>query len=808
MHEADPNPDPTSTADMSEPLDFDQAQLRFDATQGADNEPVICPHDPGSTRVELRPELTFSLRQNNGKRYMLAHDQLMSRYFRLGINEWKIAKLMDGTRTLRKVISDAAEVVGQGNASPQEVSRLATWLVRSGLAQSLNASPTQDSLVTGNNSWRDAIQGTARLGKWNPLFVRLTLPNPQRALERLKPYLSWLFSGYFLAIWLTVCLLGAQRVFSDWNRFRDSLRDVLAPENWLYLMAVWVLLKVVHEVGHAIACMRWGGTVTRCGLMFVLFSPIAWVDVTSAWSLRSKWQRIFVSAAGIYVEFFVAALAAICWAYTDSPWVATLTRNIVISASVTTLLFNSNFLMRFDGYYILSDLLEIENLYESGQQYVTYWRRRYLLGMVARRPNHNGMRLHLVRVYGIAALVWRVVFCVGILIVAAQLFHGAGIVLAVFSAVIWFAIPLLQFISQLLPSDAAEQPNCQRVGMVAGAFAVITLLGLYAPWPGTTSAAGFVEFSPLKTIRVQTPGFVEEVVVSPGDLVRQGDVLLKLRNHDVERELSDLELQIRIQEISLRIHHRDNDMSTYGAVAQKLASLREQHAHLSTRVGLLELRAPIDGTVIAKHLTPLKGKYVKSGDELLSVGSRGEKEVRFSIPQHNIRVFRESENDDVSISIRGRSLQRATATLVRVHPRATQNILHHGLASTNGGPLAVQQSSDDQQRVATHLVEPHFEGLVRLPHSLSDEVHAGELCFVSIGRGRIRVYEKLWYFAQRFFEGKTQDTVLQARTSGNIFVGTVDASETTGHSTTETKCLARRGNLSTVELKNVRPARG
>ena len=714
--------------------------------------------DPSLTKIRLRSELTNSLRTANDKAYVMVFDPLQSQYFRLGLVEWKIARLFDGTRTLRQAVRDATNKLGD-ETSPAEVSRLGHWLVQNELAECVQGSlkPKADETKQQQSTahlWHEPLNQVSQLGKWNPLFLKISLPNPAPVLERLSPWLGWLFSKPFALVWLMLCAAGSYSVFRGWEKFTSSLGDVFATENWLYLLLVWVVLKVLHELGHAIACLRYGGQVTRCGMMFILFSPIAWVDVTSSWSFRSRWRRIVVSSAGMYVEFLIAAIAAIVWGWTEDPFVATITRNIVISASVTTLLFNLNFLMRFDGYYILSDLLDIQNLYAAGQQYLQYWNRRYLLGIQATRPRFSGLKMNLVRAYGFGAMVWRITFCVGILIVAAHLFKGAGIVLAVFSGVIWFAVPTLRFLVLVWSGVGQEKPNRLRFGMICGSLLLLSAVCLLSPWPGRTLAHGVVEFSPLRSIRADSPGFVTTVRVTDGQRVSAGEILLELRNEEVRRELADIELQIQAQMIARRVAHRDNEMAEYESIGKKLESLREQRLQLITKVASLLIRAPISGTVIAQHLETMQGKYVESGTEMLMVGSTGNKEVRISIEQHDIDAFRDPSNHKVRLEVQGHALPDGVAKLNRLYPRASERVSHPSLIATNGGPLAVQQNPNPNSQDEVILVEPCFEGVVAIPPTLSDKLMAGEVCRVSVGRGHQRVYEKLWSFARSYFEYK------------------------------------------------------
>ena len=168
---------------------------------------------------------------------------------------------------------------------------------------------------------------------------------------------------------VVVCLGAVGVLYVDWQRFSAGSAGILAPGNWWSLAAAWFVLKLGHEISHAAVCKKYGGTVREMGLIFILFAPVAYVDVTSCWRFSSKWHRIHTAAAGMYAELFLAALAVFGWS-AESAVVQHLLHNVVFMASLTTILFNANPLMRFDGYYLLTDLVDVPNLYSQGTQWV------------------------------------------------------------------------------------------------------------------------------------------------------------------------------------------------------------------------------------------------------------------------------------------------------------------------------------------------------------------------------------------------------------------------------------------------------
>ncbi len=279
---------------------------------------------------------------------------------------------------------------------------------------------------------------------------------------------GWLFSTYAVVGWVFVLLWAARELTVHHHRLAASSSNILAANNWLWLAVVWVLLKVIHECGHAVACKRWGGEVREAGVLFILLAPLAYVDVTSSWRLRSKWDRVAVAAAGMYVELFLAAVAAILWARLVPGVMSQICLNVMMTASVMTVLFNANPLMRFDGYYILSDLLEMPNLYGTGQAYVKHIVRRLVFGLPSTDPAESGWRGTFARTYGIASWWWRLLVFWGLVLTAATLLDGAGILLSLVALLVWGA-SVVQRAVRLARGELGRQPSWLRVGLIGAA---------------------------------------------------------------------------------------------------------------------------------------------------------------------------------------------------------------------------------------------------------------------------------------------------------------------------------------------------
>jgi putative peptide zinc metalloprotease protein len=278
--------------------------------------------------------------------------------------------VLDGNTTLQAAVQETSHRLGHEALTIRDAVRIGHWLIESGLANSVDGSGSQTNSASVLLERRKSQQQQKSVAQLNPLFIKLPLGNPQALIRLLSCFFGWLCSGFFLGIWVAVVMYAIVCVFQSPGELYAAGLGVFTADGWAWMLVTMIGLKVVHELAHGLFCDRFGGSVKETGLVFILFIPMPYVDVTSCWSFRSKWERIAVAAAGMYIEMFVAALAAIAWSFSGDPVLKFHLFNVMLLGSLTTLLFNANFLMRFDGYYMLADFLEIPNLYQKGQQFV------------------------------------------------------------------------------------------------------------------------------------------------------------------------------------------------------------------------------------------------------------------------------------------------------------------------------------------------------------------------------------------------------------------------------------------------------
>lgn len=579
----------------------------------------------------------------------------------------------------------------------------------------------------------------ARLMKMlNLISFRLPLINPDKFLERLLPYLSWFLGTPLNIAWLLLCSSGCYQVFTHWDRLVYDSAGIFYADNWFWLACIYLLLKLCHELFHGLISKRYGGQIYEAGVILILFIPIGYVDATSSWRFNSRWQRFQVAIAGMFIELFLAAIAVWIWINTEAGIIHDLAFNAIIIASISTLFFNANPLMKFDGYFALSDLLDIPNLYTKGRQYLFYLARRYLLGMKVGNVLQRNWRDYFIRVYGVLAFIWRMMIVVILTTAAWHLFHGLGILIALLSIIAMFGIPGYRLLKCLI-----EQASTTGISFVRMLLRMTVLAGLsvffltQVNWSWPVYAPAIVDYSDLDVIRARTQGIVKQIYVSENQQVYSGDLLLSLDNYPLRNEAEQLELQIEQSMIKSRILYRQGAISAHQAELKETNSLKKELVDKQKVIRDLEIRSPKNGIVIGRDLTSLIDTYIKVGDELLIVADGSDKELKISIAQEHAVLFRSKESR-IKGQLNGTVVSGLDAKVTRIEPRASKNILYPALSATVAGDLEVKINPEGNYE----LLKPRFDVRATIAADVARQLYAGSVLMVSID-GQKRT---LWNF--------------------------------------------------------------
>ena len=677
------------------------------------------PSQPEQPRLRLRRPLHASLRESAGQPFYLIEDPVRQQFYRLGVAEWQFVSRLDGTMTMAEALQSVyPNHAGGDELSTKFADSLCRWLITNQLVDPQSLPP---ELRASSKPPPDP--------PLNLFFIKIPLLHPERLVEWLLPRTKFLLSRPAFVAWFVLLVSGGYSVAANWSRFTDSATSYMSPWTWLWLWVVWLSLKVLHEAFHGLVCKKYGGTLGAAGCLLILFSPVAFVDVTSSWRFRSRWHRIYTSAAGMYVEFAIAALAAIVWARTENGMINFVAHSVVITASLTTLLFNANPLMRFDGYYILVDLFDFQNLSSVSRSYIMGRLKQFFLGAAPPIISESGWRLRVIEVYGVLSSIWKILISLSMILGAAILFKGAGIALAAFGVFCWFALPVYKF-GRFIVSGNPGQPIPPRKRFVTTSFATVlaVLLFVFAPWPGGVSAPAIVQYANKQTARAATDGFVSEVRVHPGQFVKSGDVLVRLRNEELATELRTVEYELRATSIEARRLNQSGELAAYQAGLEDVKALKDKLRGLREKLDSLTITATRDGQVLNMRLNDLQGQFIEAGTTLLEVGCESEKEIEVAIAEEFVDTFTRHLGKQPRVAVAGKFVKADYCKFTNVEPSATLHLRHPALGGNNGGPLAVQAAaSQSSESSPVQLVAPRIHGTVELDRDSALTLKVGQI---------------------------------------------------------------------------------
>jgi putative peptide zinc metalloprotease protein len=530
-------------------------------------------------------------------------------------------------------------------------------------------------------------------------------------------------------LWLSVVGPAIVLVTVHWKDLTaDAVDRVLAPQNLMLLWLSFPVVKLLHEFGHAFTTKAFGGEVHDMGMMLLVLTPFPYVDASSAWAFRDKWHRIVVGAAGMIVEVFLAALALFVWLSVEPGTVRAVAYNVLFMAGLSTLLFNGNPLLHYDGYYILADLIEIPNLRPRAYAYLGYLCERYLFGRRDAEPPvaTAGERVWFVG-YAMASFVYRVVIVAAILLFIAGKFFTVGIILAALGAITWVAVPTLKGMAFLTTS-----PRIQRVrgrAAVASAMIVAAVAGVtcLVPVPLRSRAEGVVWIPDESFVRAGTEGFIDRVVAQPGARVQRGEVLMVGRDPVLSTQIAVLEA--RRQELVARYtEQRPTDRVKAEIIKEELHYVMNSLGRARERAAELILRSRAGGTFVAPQAQDLPGRFVRQGELLAHVIDPPMMRVRAVVSQKTIDLVRHRTRS-VEVRLAERVADTIPAVIRREVPAAMERLPSPALGSQGGGQIVIdpgdQEGVKAMQRLfqfdlelpaATHVVNLGGRVYVRFDH--------------------------------------------------------------------------------------------
>lgn len=639
----------------------------------------------GGLRPRLRKHLEVHRQMFRGVEWFVLQDHSTGRFHRISPEAYFIIGLMDGRRTMNEIWDAAGEQLKEGLPTQDEIISLLSQLHQFDAIQS-DLPPDMDDM-----SFRSRQGERTRLLAWlaSPLSLKFPLIDPDPFLTRTIPLLRPLLGWGGLMVWMAVIAYGLVLAGIHWNELTANVADrVLSTENILLLALVYPVVKVVHEFSHAYAVKRWGGEVHEMGIMLLVFMPVPYLDATSSYSFRSKYKRMLVGGAGIMAELLLASIAVIVWVNLPPGTVRALAYNLMFIGGVSTVLINGNPLIRYDAYYILSDLLEIPNLGIRSSQYLAYFAKRWFLGITElTTPARTAGEAAWLAFYGIASFVYRIFVMVGISLFVAGKFFVIGMIMAIWSMACFLVTPLYRGVRNLVADPVMRRYRTRGVVAAVVALALMLLLVTVVRVPTFTVVEGVVQAPEEAQLNATSDGFVHLVAATPGSLVRRGELLLVSVAPKLDKEVQVSEGSLREVEARYMLS-RATDRTATQLLQEEMMKIRAELRRARERRSALELRSPVDGVFLVPRAEDLPGRYLKKGAPLGYVVDFSKAVVRVVADQDHVDLIR-NRTRSVEARLAGNIASIIPARVVREVPEASSDLPSLALSPGGGGKIAL-----------------------------------------------------------------------------------------------------------------------
>ncbi len=688
-----------------------------------------------SLTPRLRSHAALHRHQYRGNIWYVLHDRSNERFHRFSPAAYAFIGLMDGKTSVQDIWDLCSSRLGDDAPTQPEVVQLLSQLHAADVLQ-CDIPPDTAELLTRYDKHR---QQTWQRRLMSVFAWQFNLFDPERFLQQfvslVRPFFSWWGAVLWCLIVGPAVLVGA----SHWSELTTNLIDrVTAPQNLVLLWLLFPVIKALHEFGHAFAVKVFGGEVHEMGIMLLVLSPVPYVDASASSAFPGKWQRFVVGAAGMGVELVIAALAMFVWISVEPGLVRTLAYNTIFIAGISTVVFNANPLLRFDGYYMLADALEIPNLRQRANAYLGYLCERHLFGRDdAPEPHATAGEREWFIGFALSSFVYRILVVTAILLYLTDQLFLLGMVFAILTGVSWFVLPVGKGVKYLCTSPRLRRVRGRAVAVSMAA--VVCVLGLLTlmPAPFRTRAEGVVWIPDEAFVRAGVDGFVSQVVATPGSTVQPGDILVVCADPALERDMKVVEAQLR--EVTARIREQIVDNLVKAKMLEeeqryleeRLARTREQQADLV-------IRSKAAGTFVLPKAEDLPGRFVKRGELLAHVVDLQTITVRTVVDQDAIDLI-QHQTKAVQVRLAERVAHPMSASIKRLVPSASEELPSLALGSGGGGQVPLDPHDPKGQKAIKKLFQIDLE--LPLQHNI---LNVGGRVYVRFDHGRAALAAQ-WY---------------------------------------------------------------
>lgn len=524
------------------------------------------------------------------------------------------------------------------------------------------------------------------------LFFRVPLFKPDRLLERILPLLRFIFTRRFLEITGVVLLVGFWGVYRQWQTFQATLLDTFSLEGLLGYAGALIFIKIFHEFGHAVVAKKCGCRVPTMGLAFLVMWPVAYTDVTESWKLDSNKKRLYIASAGILTELIVAAWAIFLWGFLPDGALKNVLFFLGTTSIVATLVINASPFMRFDGYFLLCDILGMPNLHSRSFAYTRWWLRESLFGLQDPEPEPlTDNQKHFFIIFAIATWIYRLVVFAGIaLLVYHYFFKALGILL--FLVEIWFFIA--QPVIHELRLWHKRWPEIAPVVRHRPAFyiALAALFILLVPFDLTVNSQGMLK--PEISLHVVTAQPVQVTKLPPpiGTVVTSGQQIIGLNSLELDKKIKRTE--VRIDALNRQYGSAGFDSKTISQqpiLFEQLKSAQEEMKGLLKEKARLNQVATFDGVVVDSDPDLFVGEWIPKATPLVTLIDERHWVVDCYVEESDLK--RLDKGNWGRFIPDGQGLKTVGLSIISIEKDATHVLRDGALANLSHGEIMVREQN-------------------------------------------------------------------------------------------------------------------
>ncbi len=653
----------------------------------------------------IRQHVEVHRNDYRGLIWYILEDKASGRSHRFNSTAYQVIGLLDGQMTVNQVWDKVNDRLGEFAPTQEQMIQLLGKLHAADLLQSGLPADTEELFQRSKAHKSNKLKQRYS----NPLSIKVPLWDPENFLQRHLSKVSWLYHWIIGLIWLLVISAAALATAINWQMISAYFTiNTLSPYNLIIMGLLYPLIKFLHELGHAFSAKYEGGEVHEMGVTFLMFMPIPYVDVSTVNFLRSKQQRILVSAAGILVELFIAALGLFLWLSVEPGLVKDIAFNMMIIGGISSLFFNGNPLLKYDGYYILADALAIPNLFQRSTQYLAYLTQKYVFGVTAlsspaTAPGESGWFI----LYSISSFIYRLGLLWFIVVYVTDTFFVVGVLLALLVVSRQILLPVIKGLLFVFNSPSIHRQRFRAIAILTGTLLVLFVILYWVPVPAYTRSEGVIWMPEEAQLRAEVDGFAGHLKLELPVTVKKDTAVIEIYDPLLNTRVEVLFANLKELNSKFRAEW-DNDRIQAENIKEEMRVVAAELKYAKKQQQAMQIVSNKAGKLLIPDVEDLTGRFLSKGEIVGYVIDDALPIVRVVVAQSDIGQIQQRVKA-VQVRLVNHPNQVILAKIIRKAPEATNYLPSAALATINGGKIPIDPDFKEELKTQGKVFQIDLE---------------------------------------------------------------------------------------------------